>query len=63
VVYGAYTDFIVPRFAAVAILAALEYRRRTGQQGQHIDLARSEARLLGLSAASRRRLVEAGIVY
>jgi benzylsuccinate CoA-transferase BbsF subunit len=62
VVYGAYTDFIVPRFAAVAILAALEYRRRTGQ-GQHIDLAQSEARLLGLSAASRRRLVEAGIVY
>ena len=50
VVYGAYTDVIVPRFAAVAILAALEYRRRTGQ-GQHIDLAQSEACLHVLTPA------------
>lgn len=44
VIYGAYTDFIVPRFAALAILAALDYRQRTGQ-GQYIDLAQSEASL------------------
>ena len=42
--YGAYTDYIVPRFNASAILAALEYRRRTGR-GQHIDVAQAEAAL------------------
>ncbi len=42
--YGAYTDYIAPRFNAAAILAALEYRRRTGR-GQHIDLAQAEAAL------------------
>ena len=40
--YGAYTDFISPRFAAAALLAALDHRRRTGQ-GQYIDLAQYEA--------------------
>jgi|FaiFalFF_MnMetaG_3_1042247.scaffolds.fasta_scaffold00576_7 benzylsuccinate CoA-transferase BbsF subunit len=39
--YGAYTDFINPRLGAMAILAALEYRRRTGK-GQHIDLSQME---------------------
>ncbi|GIX49147.1 MAG: succinyl-CoA--D-citramalate CoA-transferase [Candidatus Tectimicrobiota bacterium] len=42
--YGAYTDFIVPRFAVPALLAALDHRRRTGQ-GQHLDLSQLEAAL------------------
>lgn len=42
--YGAYTDFITPRFAIATILAALDHRRRTGQ-GQHIDLSQLEAAL------------------
>ena len=33
---GAYGDELLPFFNAVAIVAALDYRRRTGQ-GQHID--------------------------
>ncbi len=33
---GAYTDSIVPRFSVTSILAALEYRARTGI-GQYID--------------------------
>ena len=33
--YGAYTDFIVPRFAVAAILAALDHSRRTGE-GTHL---------------------------
>jgi len=40
--YGAYTDYVAPRFAACALLAALDYKRRTGV-GQHIDLAQYEA--------------------
>ena len=39
--YGAYSDFINPPNAAAAIVAALEYRRRTGK-GQHIDLSQYE---------------------
>ena len=42
--YGAYTDFIVPRFAVAAILAALDHQRRTGQ-GIHLDLSQLETSL------------------
>ena len=42
--YGAYTDFIAPRFAVPTILAALDYRRRTGV-GQHIDMSQLEVAL------------------
>ena len=42
--YGAYTDFITPRFAVAAILAALDYRRRTGL-GQHLDMSQLEVSL------------------
>jgi len=35
---GFYTDFIAPRFNALTILAALDYRRRTGK-GQYLDIA------------------------
>ncbi len=39
--YGAYTDFIVPRFAVASILAAVDYRRRTGK-GLHLDMSQLE---------------------
>ena len=39
--YGAYADFINPPNAFAAIVAALEFRRRTGK-GQHLDLAQYE---------------------
>src|SRR5208282_4153591 len=48
--YGAYTDFIAPRFAACALLAALDYRRRTGR-GQYIDMSQYEAALHNLAPA------------
>jgi crotonobetainyl-CoA:carnitine CoA-transferase CaiB-like acyl-CoA transferase len=47
-IYGAYTDFIVPRLAISAIVAALDHRRRTGQ-GQYIDLSQYETSLHFLS--------------
>ena len=40
--YMAYTDFTSPRFSLMAILAALDHRRRTGQ-GQYLDLSQMEA--------------------
>jgi crotonobetainyl-CoA:carnitine CoA-transferase CaiB-like acyl-CoA transferase len=40
--FGPYTDFIVPRFSIPLLLAALDYRRRTGR-GQHLDISQYEA--------------------
>jgi crotonobetainyl-CoA:carnitine CoA-transferase CaiB-like acyl-CoA transferase len=40
--YGPYTDFIGPRFSLVALLAAVDDRRRTGQ-GCYLDVAQVEA--------------------
>jgi benzylsuccinate CoA-transferase BbsF subunit len=48
--YGAYTDFIAPHFSACALMAAIDYKRRTGQ-GQYIDMAQYEAALHFLSPA------------
>jgi crotonobetainyl-CoA:carnitine CoA-transferase CaiB-like acyl-CoA transferase len=48
--FGAYTDYIAPRYNAAAILAALEHRRRTGE-GQHVDLSQAEASLHFLAPA------------
>jgi benzylsuccinate CoA-transferase BbsF subunit len=39
---AAYTDFIAPRYNIIAIMAALEYRRRTGK-GQYLDVSQYEA--------------------
>jgi crotonobetainyl-CoA:carnitine CoA-transferase CaiB-like acyl-CoA transferase len=36
-----YTDFVIPWFALIAILAALQHRRRTGE-GQYIDISHLE---------------------
>ena len=41
---GEYTDFIVPRFNVLALMAALDYRRRTGK-GQYMDISQMEASL------------------
>jgi crotonobetainyl-CoA:carnitine CoA-transferase CaiB-like acyl-CoA transferase len=48
--FGAYTDYIVPRFIVAAILGALEHRRRTGQ-GQYIDHSQAETALHFLGPA------------
>jgi len=42
--YGAYTDYVAPRFNAFALLAALQYKKRTGK-GQHLDISQYEAAL------------------
>ena len=39
--WGAYTDFIAPRFGVAALAAAILHRNRTGR-GQYIDLAQVE---------------------
>jgi len=43
-VYTAYTDVIAPKFAAASLLAALDYRRRTGT-GCYIDYSQLEGGL------------------
>jgi benzylsuccinate CoA-transferase BbsF subunit len=48
--FSAYTDYVSPRFIAVAILAALDHLRRTGE-GQYVDLAQAEASLHFLAPA------------
>ncbi|HWS76171.1 MAG TPA: CoA transferase [Quisquiliibacterium sp.] len=40
--YGPYTDYVGPRFAIVALLSALDHRRRTGE-GCHLDISQAEA--------------------
>jgi len=45
-----YTDYIACNYTAFALLAALDYRRRTGQ-GQYIDVSQYEASLDFLEAA------------
>lgn len=46
----AYTDFLVPHFATVSLIAAMDYRRRAGV-GQHIDLGQMDAAIHGLGTA------------
>ncbi|MFC1901841.1 CaiB/BaiF CoA transferase family protein [Chloroflexota bacterium] len=42
--FGPYSDFLCPNVNATAIIAALDYRRRTGK-GQHIDQSQFETSL------------------
>ena len=44
VLYGPYVDFVAVGFGFIAVLAALDFRRRTGK-GQHIDLSQYESGL------------------
>lgn len=46
--FGAYTDYVAPRYFLAVLLAALEQRRRTGQ-GQYIDFSQAEASMQHLS--------------
>lgn len=48
--FGAYTDYVAPKFTVAAIVAALEHRRLTGE-GQYIDLSQGEASLHFLAPA------------
>jgi crotonobetainyl-CoA:carnitine CoA-transferase CaiB-like acyl-CoA transferase len=48
--YGGYTDYLSPRFAVVALLAALEQRRRTGQ-GCYLDFSQCESAMWALGPA------------
>jgi crotonobetainyl-CoA:carnitine CoA-transferase CaiB-like acyl-CoA transferase len=47
--FGPYTDYVGPRFALVALLAALDHRRRTGE-GCWLDVSQAEAGVQFLSA-------------
>jgi crotonobetainyl-CoA:carnitine CoA-transferase CaiB-like acyl-CoA transferase len=63
--WGAYTDFVSPRFAEAALYAALRHRDRTGV-GQYIDVSQNEAGihhlapLIGEHAATGRTLERPG---
>jgi len=48
--YGAYTDYVTPKFVAASILAALDQRQRTGR-GVQLDLSQAEASLHFLAPA------------
>ncbi len=48
--FGAYSDYVSPRFATCAVLAALEHRRRTGE-GQYIDCSQVEASIQMIGSA------------
>src|ERR1700691_491611 len=49
-VFGAYTHYVALRFTAMAILAALDHRRRTGE-GQYIDQSQAECAINFLGPA------------
>ncbi len=49
-VFGAYTDYVSPKFLSAALLAALDHRDRTGE-GQYIDLSQAEASMMFLAPA------------
>ncbi|MFQ5699993.1 MAG: CaiB/BaiF CoA transferase family protein, partial [Myxococcota bacterium] len=48
--FGPYTDWLAPRFTVPVLLAALDYRRRTGL-GQYVDQAQVESALHFMSPA------------
>lgn len=48
--YGPYTDYVGPRYALAALLAALDHRRRTGE-GCRLDISQAEAGMQMLAPA------------
>jgi crotonobetainyl-CoA:carnitine CoA-transferase CaiB-like acyl-CoA transferase len=46
----AYTDYVAPKYSVAALLAALDWRRRSGC-GQHLDLSQAEASIHFLAPA------------
>ncbi len=46
--FGAYTDYISPRYLVAAVMAAVEHHRATGR-GQYIDFSQGEASLQQLT--------------
>jgi benzylsuccinate CoA-transferase BbsF subunit len=48
--FSAYTDYTAPRWLVVAVMAALEHKRSTGE-GQYIDLSQAESALHLLTPA------------
>ena len=48
--YGPYIDFVAVAFGGIAVLAALDHRRRTGE-GSYIDLSQFEAGVQFISSA------------
>ncbi|MFN0026366.1 MAG: CaiB/BaiF CoA transferase family protein [Acidimicrobiales bacterium] len=46
--FGAYTDYVAPRYFLCSVLAALAHRDRTGQ-GQYVDFSQAEASMHNLS--------------
>lgn len=48
--FHSYTDYVVPRMTALALLAALDHRRLTGE-GQYIDFSQVEAAIHFLAPA------------
>ena len=48
--YGAYTDYIAPRFSTALVLAAIDHQRRTGE-GQYIDFSQAEGAIHTLAPA------------
>jgi crotonobetainyl-CoA:carnitine CoA-transferase CaiB-like acyl-CoA transferase len=49
-VFGAYTDYVSPKYLTCALLAALEHRERTGE-GQFLDMSQAEASMGFLAPA------------
>jgi benzylsuccinate CoA-transferase BbsF subunit len=48
--FGAYTDYLSPRFSTALLVAALDHRRRTGE-GQYLDFSQAEAAIHCLAPA------------
>jgi crotonobetainyl-CoA:carnitine CoA-transferase CaiB-like acyl-CoA transferase len=48
--FGAYTDYVAPKFTIATLLAAVDHKRRTGQ-GQYIDISQAECSIHLLSRA------------